>query len=224
MVKVRQDLTGRVFGRLTVLGQAEDYISPKGQHFAQWLCQCSCGSESKNISTGNLKNGSTISCGCSRIESISKTTKTHGASRTSEYHSWSAMISRCTSENNPDYESYGGRGITVCSRWADCFENFLEDMGDRPEGTSLDRIDVNGNYEPENCRWATGSDQCFNKRISNRNTSGRTGVYWHKRIREWSALIVKDGERTHLGYFTNFEDAVAARESAEIELFGYTKK
>ena len=137
------------------------------------------------------------------------------------YSSWLAMKRRCINTNNPRYADYGGRGIKICERWVDSFEKFFEDMGDTySSGLELDRIDVNGDYSPENCRWATKSTQSFNTRQHKTNTSGRTGVYWFARVNKWTAAIHRDNKQIHLGYFITFESAVAAREKAEIELFG----
>lgn len=224
MVKVRKDLTGMVFGRLTVICRAGDYTDQNGKQKPKWLCQCSCGSEPRSVLQASLKSGKALSCGCLRTENSSKVTRRHGKIKTSVYHCWAAMIQRCDNINNPSYDRYGGRGIKVCERWLNSFEAFYEDMGERPEGTSLDRIDVNGNYEPTNCRWTTNSDQGFNKRISSRNTSGRTGVYWHERSCIWWARIKKEGISVYLGQFNTFEEAVAAREAAELEYYGYNKE
>ena len=138
--------------------------------------------------------------------------------------SWGAMISRCYNQNNHRYPEYGGRGIVVCERWKNSFENFLEDMGERPDGMTLDRIDVNGNYCKDNCRWATDSLQSFNMRKRKDNTSGKTGVYWEKRRGRWVASIDRNGETIYLGSYPAFEDAVKAREEAELKYFYMIKE
>jgi len=149
------DLTGRKFGRLVVIARAENTKSGE----PRWLCRCDCGRE-KAVQAGNLRSGHTTSCGCWK----------HGLTKTPAYSSWTAMISRCTSETNPNYRSYGGRGVKVCERWRHSFLAFLEDMGERPSvGHSIDRYpDGKGNYEPGNCRWATRSQQRVNQDNSRR--------------------------------------------------------
>lgn len=152
------DLTGQVFGRLTVVSCAEN---SKGG-IARWNCECSCGG-SAIVRSNHLKNGHTQSCGCLQKERTSETKATHGMCKSPEYRSWDAMIQRCTNTNNPQYGNYGGRGIAVCDRWRD-FANFYEDMGPRPKGTSIDRINNDGNYELENCQWSTDKEQKRNTR------------------------------------------------------------
>lgn len=124
------------------------------------------------------------------------------------------------------YHDYGGRGIRICDRWSgvDGYSNFLDDMGERPENKSLDRIDVNGDYEPRNCRWSDYSLQSFNTRKSKNNTSGRTGVSWKKARNKWEAFIGKKGKCIKLGTFNTFEEAVKAREDAELKYFGFNKE
>ena len=100
----------------------------------------------------------------------------HGKSRSREYGSWQTMVQRCTNPNNTNYFKYGARGITICDSWRDSFEAFYNDMGKRPEGTTLDRIDNDGNYEPNNCRWATITEQNWNKRPK-KNSTGYPGIY-----------------------------------------------
>lgn len=156
------DVLGKRFGRLVVFGVAET-----GGHQRLWGCRCDCGTEIAATST-RLINGDTRSCGCLRKESAARQgreNKTHGMRGTPTYRTWAAMVNRCTDSGSPNWIAYGGRGIGVCDRWLS-FENFLEDMGERPEGKSIDRINVNGNYEPGNCQWATAEQQNNNRRTS----------------------------------------------------------
>lgn len=126
-----------------------------------WFCLCECGKE-KEVWGKLLKNGHVKSCGC--LKANQKPTLTHGLTGTTEHRIWKGMNGRCYNKNNAKYPNYGARGIIVCSRWRRSFENFLEDMGKRPsKNLSIDRIDVNGNYEPANCRWATSTQQSRNK-------------------------------------------------------------
>lgn len=135
------------------------------------------------------------------------------------YPRYRAMLQRCYNPRNKYYEYYGGRGIKVCDRWRQKggFLNFLEDMGTSPPGLTLDRKDNDGDYSPDNCRWAGRTTQQINQRLSKVNTSGTKGVHWSKRANLWAAYIDFLGERTHLGYYKTKEEAVIARLEAELE-------
>lgn len=167
------DLTGQRYGNLVVISRHA--ITPTGH--VRWSCSCDCGGE-KIVSATMLRQGNVRSCGCYRrgpnwnrrgtlTHGHSAGQKDNGKRRTSPlYYTWSSMVQRCTNPRQRNFRHYGGRGICVCARWIGSFERFVEDMGERPPGHSLDRIDVNGNYEPGNCRWATAAQQVANRRVS----------------------------------------------------------
>ena len=157
-----KDLKDQKFGRLVALEPVSF-----GLRGAKWLCRCDCG-QTCLVPVGNLTSGNTKSCGCLRRELSAKLNFKHGQTahgkRSPENEAWHHMIQRCENPNYPRYFDWGGRGIKVCERWHK-FENFYEDMGDRPSFEySLDRIDNDGDYEPGNCRWATRKEQRANSR------------------------------------------------------------
>lgn len=154
----------------------------KRGHNIEWECKCGCGVTFKALAS-NLTSGNTKSCGCHKRAVNSVKNLTHGLSNSSINWIWQNMMRRCYDPKNEAYIHYGGRGILVCERWH-TFENFLADMGRRPDGLTLDRIDVNGNYEPDNCRWATPKEQARNQRRNRHITiAGETRV-----LSEWAEI------------------------------------
>jgi len=159
--KLRFDLAGKRFGKLLVKERATN----RSKSVVHWLCVCDCGNQSI-VASQNLKNQTTKSCGCLRKEQgrlAGLRSKVHGMIKTPTHNSWTSMKIRCSNPLDNNYRFYGAKGVTVCEQWMD-FQNFLADMGERPEGTSLDRINPFGNYEPSNCRWATAETQLQNTR------------------------------------------------------------
>jgi len=217
------DLVGKQFGRLTVLSFNRWVAREYGEviTYSEWSCQCSCGKVCTKLRPYLSGNSS---CGCYKSETISAQRTTHGMTETPTYASWSKMKDRCYADHYKEKDYYQDKGITVCDRWLESFENFLEDMGERPEGMTLDRIDFDGNYEPANCRWADLTLQAYNRTPEgkNKSSSGRVGVYENK-----------DGSyRAQIGYYkkviklvrsTTFEEACRIRREAEIKYYGFTK-
>jgi len=165
-----QDLTGKSNNRLTAMWP----VGKRKGHGVRWLCLCNCGTL-KTVFCSDFNSGGVKSCGCLAKEVARRSMKLvreqfpkkiiHGLTKSPEHAVWSSMKHRCSNPNSTGWKSYGGRGIKVCDSWRESFESFYADMGPRPTPShSLDRIDVNGNYCPENCRWATKSQQNSNQR------------------------------------------------------------
>jgi len=158
VIKIKE---GERYNYLTVIREVEPYVYPTtGYKRRRVLCRCVCGKETTPV-WAKVKNNATKSCGCINSGSYKVT---HGFSKTKVYDVWVQMKQRCYNPNNKDYKYYGALGVKVCDRWKDSFVNFLEDMGDRPDGLTLERDDVYGDYTPENCYWATWKQQANNKR------------------------------------------------------------
>jgi len=200
------NLIGETYGWLTVLEDA----GRTNDKQKKYLCKCQCGNLT-TVASGNLRKGTTVSCGCyhkeaSKIRGIGNSYgKTHGAtqgrSRDITYVSWLSMNQRCNDKNRSYYKHYGGRGILVCDRWKSSYENFLEDMGERPtKRHTLDRIDVDGNYEKLNCRWATSKEQ-QNNRQNNRVVTLSMGTFTATELADYCGLA----QRTILHRLDKFE-------------------
>lgn len=222
------DLTDKKFGRLLVISEAPKYIMPSGYKARKWNCICDCGAE-REVFQNSLTTGVTQSCGCYRIEQLPSNRDSAKGLRTGcdrsdpRYNVWSMMVQRCYEKNHDSYKIYGGVGKLVCERWlgkgAVGFKSFCEDMGERPEGFKLDRINNDLGYYPENCRWVADKTSVINRGLSRNNTSGVKGVTWHDHYGRWCAQIGVDYSNVILGYYEDWFDAVCARKSGELVYF-----
>lgn len=179
------DLSGQQFSKLTVIRQSGNRKSGE----SIWECRCECGNTA-HVTSSKLRKGHTNSCGCNRGELHG-----HNFKNSPEYRAWNGMKRRCYWKKHKDYSRYGGRGIVVCERWMNSFTTFLEDMGLRPSSKhSLDRIDVNGNYEPSNCRWATDVEQSNNRHsnvVIEFNGESKTATEWARHLGMPDDVIAK---------------------------------
>lgn len=177
------DMAGLTYGHFVVIARAGR--AAKGQ--ALWECKCVCGKHVV-LNGQKIRSGHNTSCGCMKGKANIK----HGMRNTATYNTWCAMKQRCNYPKNDQYADYGGRGITVCDRWV-TFENFLADMGERPDGMTIERNDANGNYEPDNCRWATMQEQQRNRRSTIKvERDGRTQC-----IKDWCVELGLDLDRVY---------------------------
>lgn len=218
---LKNDYTGLKQGKLTVISRAEDGETKSGNKTIRWNCLCECGN-TKIIKSRGIKNGAS-SCGCEAATKRRKHGHTVDSDHSPTFTSWHSMMQRCCNENNEAYKSYGAIGITVDERWKD-FLNFLEDMGERPEGTSLNRIRGSSVYSKDTCEWASYSIQAYDQKIRNTNKSGRTGVCWDKRLGKWEAYISVEKKKISLGFYEDLDNAIEARKEAELKYYGWVKE
>lgn len=210
----RRDVTGQRFGRLVAIRSDRR----DRHHNRVWLCRCDCGAEIETP-VGRLVTGNTQSCGCLRADVMAPHGDTAGGRKSPEHTAWAHMRDRCSNARHPQFKDYGGRGIAVCDRWGD-YRNFLADMGRRPSAKhSLDRIDVNGNYEPNNCRWTTKDVQQHNQRA--KSNTGHRGVSWNTRDAAFVWSVSRRGQALR-GRCKTLPEAVAALDAARAQLYGAT--
>ena len=218
----RIDLTGNTYGRLKVVELAGK--NSKGKLL--WRCECKCGNEAVIIGE-NLKTRVTTSCGCYRKEVEVVAGVTHGLSRKNGktdrvYSIWLDMKKRCSNPKNKEYKNYGGRGIRVCNDWASDYVKFYEwaMINGYSDKLTLDRIDVDKNYGPDNCKWSTWIEQGRNKRLSPKNTSGVSGVTYKKQRALFIVRIGVAGKRIFIGEYKTLDEATKARKEAELKYWG----
>lgn len=213
-----EDYINKRFYYTTIVG--EDYsTTSKGYPHRKFKCLCDCGKEHLAF-VGMILSGRQKSCGCYK-KIADKKFKTHGMSKSRPYIVWSGMIARTSNSNNPHWSDYGGRGITVCDDWKS-FDNFWKDMQESySEDLELDRINVDGNYCVENCRWTSRNVQAHNKRKKADTKSIYTGVTLDNKTLKWRARIVLEkGIRKHLGMFISELDAARAYDNVSEEIYG----
>lgn len=209
------DLTGKRFGMLTVIG----YIGKEGREY-YWRCKCDCGNEA-HVRGRTLRSGETRSCGCL----AGKNNLQHGEARSRLYIAYRNMMSRCYNPNNHEYYNYGGRGIRVCDEWREPKEGkkrFFEwaHANGYRDNLTIDRINNNGDYEPDNCRWVDAHTQAINRRIPRNSTLKVRGVSYHKHDKRYVATIGFHNQHICLGSYKTLEEAHAARKAAEMKYYG----
>ena len=208
-------LEGERYNRLTI---TKSFIGSFGGHKrCEVVCDCST---VKSVSIRDVVLGRVVSCGCKRLEGM----YVHGMYKSRPFSIHGHMKRRCDTPNEAGYPHYGGRGISYDSKWA-TFEGFWEDMSEGySDELELDRIDPNGDYCKENCRWADQTLQCFNTRKRIDNTSGKSGVSWDKKSENWHVYININSKRYNLGRYKDLELAIFIREEAELKYYGFIKE
>lgn len=211
--QIRLHLEGERYGKLVVMEEAESIYSKTGKMIRRWKCKCDCGNITI-VRHGDLRNGSTVSCGCYNYEKESAA-KTHGYSRTKLGNVFEGMKQRCNNPKNKNYEKYGGRGIKICTEWLNDPKRFFDwaIKNGYKEGLSIDRIDVNGNYEPDNCRWADNETQCLNQRLRKDNKTGHKGIYYSEGV--YRVQIRRNKKRYYFGSYKTLPEAVKVLEDAK---------
>lgn len=198
-MKPKVDLTGRTYNYLYVIGPSKK----RTKYLVHYWCQCTRCGNLKCVREDHIKYNRTKSCGCIRVSP----NKTHGKTKTKSYSVWEGIKTRCYNKNSKSYKNYGGRGIKVCDRWLNSFENFYTDMGDVPKNMTIERVNNDGDYCPENCTWVSIQDQQRNRRAK--------GYRWKKESKKWVAKITRYGVQYHLGYFDTEKEALEAYKRAK---------
>ena len=211
------DLSGQVFGRWSVVKSSSARGLDRG---VLWECVCSCGNI-KEVSSNSLRSGKSRSCGCLSREILLATNTTHGLTGTPLYRTWVALKDRCYNKSAKYYKNYGGRGIKVCNKWRESFENFYEDMiGGYKKGLQLDRVNNDKGYSKDNCRWTTCQQNLQNRGSNLKSKNKYKGVRWSSISNKWLARIQKEGKSYHLGLFTCEKEAALAYNERAYELNG----
>lgn len=211
MEKIEKDMTPKLIGD-TWLKYPTERSSKKDRY---GLFECQYCNNTFECRITSVNRGDTKSCGCKK-KGINKT---HGLTNSRFYRTWCNLIYRCSDIKNKDYINYGGRGIKVCEEWLDV-RNFIawcDSTYPNISGLSLDRIDNDKGYSPENCRWVGASTQALNRRVQKNNKSGFVGITWRKRDSVWASNIYVNNKLKHIGYYETIEEAVEARDNYIIE-------
>lgn len=212
--EVEKDMTPKLIGEVYLKLDIKN-----NKYFKYGVYECQYCKEEFECKSKYINYGDTKSCGCLRkLQKIKHGIK-HGLTHNKFYKSWLDMIYRCTNPKNSSYKNYGGRGIKVCEEWLDVanFVAWCESTYYKGDGYSLDRIDNNKDYTPENCRWVDKTTQVINRRKMKNNTSGFVGVTYYKSNKKWGATIGNNNKLKHLGSFPTIEEAVQARDNYIIE-------